>query len=228
MTGATCNIYAGLHEPFDVMVPIHFLRPGDLFLDIGANIGCFTVLASGVCKAKTFAFEPDPDTACHLRKNIDVNNLSDLVTVYQCALGADTEEIAFTVGQDSVNRIATSSDKHTRTVRIEKLDSVVAGYQPAMMKIDVEGAKTDVLSGAKHLLANPCLKVIEIETVNAESENILTGNGFERAIYNPFRRLLSRTSLGNQSSNSLFVRDWTFVEARLRSAEAITVLGRTI
>jgi hypothetical protein len=98
MTGATCNIYAGLHEPFDMMVPLHFLRRGDLFLDIGANIGSYTVLASGVCKAKTFAFEPDPDTICHLKKNIDVNKLNELVTVYECTLGANPGDIAFTVG----------------------------------------------------------------------------------------------------------------------------------
>jgi hypothetical protein len=66
MTGATGNIYVGLDEFVDMMLPLHFLREGDLFLDIGANVGSYTVLASGVCRAKTLAFEPDPGTSRHL------------------------------------------------------------------------------------------------------------------------------------------------------------------
>src|SRR4051794_13217694 len=53
MTGATGNIYTGLHEFPDMMFLLHFLRPGDLFLDIGANVGTYTVLASGVCRASS-------------------------------------------------------------------------------------------------------------------------------------------------------------------------------
>src|SRR5262245_33485687 len=60
MTGATGNVYVGLHEFTDMMFLLHFLRAGDLFLDIGANVGTYTVLASGVSKASTRAFEPDP------------------------------------------------------------------------------------------------------------------------------------------------------------------------
>jgi hypothetical protein len=60
MTGATGNIYGGLHEFADMLFVLHFLRQGDLFLDVGANIGSSTVLASGVRGARTWAFEPDP------------------------------------------------------------------------------------------------------------------------------------------------------------------------
>src|SRR6476469_5615627 len=52
MTGATGNVYAGLHEFADMAFTLHFLRPNDLFLDVGANIGSYTLLASGVCKAR--------------------------------------------------------------------------------------------------------------------------------------------------------------------------------
>jgi hypothetical protein len=62
MTGATGNIYCGLHEFADMAFVLHLLREGDLFLDIGANVGSYTVLASAVCGARTLAFEPDPDT----------------------------------------------------------------------------------------------------------------------------------------------------------------------
>src|SRR6516165_4069058 len=71
MTGATGNIYAGLHEFADMAFTLHFLRPEDLFLDVGANIGSYTLLASGVCKARTTL--SNPIRRRWLRRNIDLN-----------------------------------------------------------------------------------------------------------------------------------------------------------
>ena len=84
-----------------MMFLLHFLKSDDLFLDIGANVGTYTVLASGVCKAKTWAFEPDPETVLSLKRNIEINNLQELVTVHELALGAAEREVAFTVGSRS-------------------------------------------------------------------------------------------------------------------------------
>ncbi len=74
MSGATGNLGVGLHEFVDMAFVVHFLREGDLFLDIGANVGSFTVLAAGVARARSFAFEPIADTARDLRRNIAVVN----------------------------------------------------------------------------------------------------------------------------------------------------------
>lgn len=228
MTGATQNIYVGLHEFADMMLPLHFLREGDLFLDVGANVGSYTVLASGVCRAKTLAFEPDPDTSRHLKRNIAINSLEGLATVHEYALGATQGEVAFTVGLDSVNRIAAADEKNVRIVPLERLDAVIAGSQPIMIKIDVEGAEEGVLQGAKTLLANPCLKVIELETVTIESASILNKSQFERAYYDPFSRRMSKSPTHLNSSNSLFVRDWPFVSDRLATAGRVNIRGHQI
>jgi hypothetical protein len=58
LTGITGNIYTGLHEFSDMGFLLHFLRPQDTFFDVGANVGSYTLLASGVCKAKSVAIEP--------------------------------------------------------------------------------------------------------------------------------------------------------------------------
>lgn len=105
MTGATGNIYTGLHEFTDMMLTLHFLRRGDLFLDIGANVGTYAVLASGVCGADTWAFEPDPGTVSDLKSNLAINGLEELVTVYDIALGASEGEVGFTIGLDTANRV---------------------------------------------------------------------------------------------------------------------------
>jgi hypothetical protein len=77
MTGVTGNIYAGLHKFADMAFVLHFLRASDLFADVGANIGSYTVLASGVVGCRTVAFEPDPATAAVLERNISLNKIAE-------------------------------------------------------------------------------------------------------------------------------------------------------
>ena len=61
MTGATGNIYCGLHEFADMAFVIQMLRPGDLFVDIGANIGSYTVLSIGTVRcAVNRSLSPTP------------------------------------------------------------------------------------------------------------------------------------------------------------------------
>ena len=54
MTGATGNVYVGLHEFTDMSFVLHFLRPNDLFVDVGANIGSYTILATAAVGADAF------------------------------------------------------------------------------------------------------------------------------------------------------------------------------
>ena len=228
MTGATQNIYVGLHEFPDMMLLLHFLRKDDLFLDVGANVGSYTVLASGVCGAETWAFEPDQNTLRQLEQNINLNGLDALVTVHQCALGAEQGEVAFTVGRDATNRIASANDRNVRMTRLERLDNVIGCSDPIMIKLDVEGAEQGVLEGANALLANRSLKVVELETVTSASADILKRNEFEQAFYDPFDHELTREPIDLKSSNTLFVRDWPFVAGRLAGAKKIEIFGREI
>jgi FkbM family methyltransferase len=228
MTGATQNIYTGLHEFNDMMLALHLLRQGDLFLDIGANVGAYTVLASGVCRARTWAFEPDPFTVRHLKRNIAINCLDELVTVYNLALGASDGEVRFTVGLDTTNRVASGYDRNTRAVRQQSLDNLIDNAFPIMMKIDVEGFEEEVLRGAQRLLANLCLKVIELESVTPLIETMLTDHKFKRHYYDPFSRRFCNSPTDIQSFNSVFVRDLEFAAERLAAAEPVTVFGRAI
>jgi hypothetical protein len=75
MTGATGNIYCGLHEFADMGFLLHLLQADDLFLDIGANVGSYTVLASAVRGARTIAFEPDLTSCARLSRNVSANRI---------------------------------------------------------------------------------------------------------------------------------------------------------
>jgi FkbM family methyltransferase len=228
MTGFTGNIYAGLHEAVDMLFLLHLLRPGDLLLDVGANVGSYTVLASGVSGARTMAFEPDPDTVAQLRRNVELNGLGDLVELYPVALGASETEVRFTVGGDTVNHVASPDDKEWRTVRQARLDDITTGTSPLMMKIDVEGYEEEVLKGAEAALAAPGLRVVAVETVTSRIEDIFASYGFTKLYYDPFRRQLSGRPYPDKASNQLFVRDVDYVTARVAAADPIAVVGMSI
>jgi FkbM family methyltransferase len=228
MTGATGNLYCGLHEFFDMMLLLHFLRGNDLFLDIGSNIGSYAILASGGCGASTWAFEPDPDAVTSLKRNVELNSLQRLITVQNIALGRSDCSVPFTVGHDTVNRVANLSDLDVRMVRQRPLDSVIEGRSPAMMKLDVEGYEEEVMAGANKTLENPALKIVVIETVTPNIRTQLNRNGFVEANYEPFSRDLQHGPRTCGIANVLFVRDWEFVTQRLSTARPVHVIGHTI
>lgn len=228
MTGATGNIYCGLHEFADMAFVMHLLRPGDLFVDVGANVGTFTVLASAVCSAQAIAVEPDPGTMSDLRRNIEINNIQERVTTIDAAIGAQEGAVRFTIGRDTVNRVADDADAQTREVRAVSLDSILVGRTPTLMKIDVEGYERFVLMGGGEALRNPALLAVEIETVEDETRGILEAVGFEQYWYEPFSRKLEPASARTPSegaSNCLFVRDVAECRRRIGQAARRTIIG---
>lgn len=146
----------------------------DLFLDIGANIGVYTVLLSlnpGV--QEVHAFEPVARTAERLRRHVGMNGLEDRVEVHQ--LGLSRESGIRTIHLDpnssglarlepaTANR-PTSMFKMREEIRLAALDGVLCHRgRRALLKIDVEGAGIDVLSGAAAFLRGNCCAV-QIET----------------------------------------------------------------
>ena len=227
MTGATGNIYVGLHEFSGMALPLHFLRPGDVFLDVGANIGSFSILASGVAGATTWAFEPDPGSARSLRRNVEINGLEGLVTVVEAAVGERDGTIAFTTGLDTTNQVTTTDDKTAQIVRIVSLDSCAEDLAPAMMKIDVEGHEDAVIRGASRLLAGSSLKIIELEGYSDECVATLERHGFAIAYYDALARRFSTTDLGDKS-NAIWIRDMPFVMDRISTAPRFEVVGKSV
>ena len=223
MTGATGNIYFGLHEFADMAIVLHLLRTGDLMLDIGANVGSYTILAAKVAGARVIAFEPARETLPKLRANIAANGIETLVTVEDCALGDRDGEIAFSIGLDTVNRVGAPGQ--SELVPLRRLDSVAGTLDPVMMKIDVEGFEPQLFAGAEATLARPTLRVIETETIDAKIVEQLRRHGFERRYYDPFARRLSPAPVGIDCNNSLFVRDEAWIAERLRTAPRRDVLG---
>lgn len=95
LIGATGNVYAGLHDFEEMGFLLHFLRPGDVFADIGANAGSYTVLASGHVGATSLVFEPIPQAIELVKRNATVNRIEHLVSYFPVALGAEKTQVRF-------------------------------------------------------------------------------------------------------------------------------------
>jgi FkbM family methyltransferase len=224
MTGATGNVYCGLHEYADMSFVLHLLRPGDLFVDVGANIGSYTVLASGVCGARTLAIEPNRETVRNLERNIAANGLEDHVDLKVTAVGEKAGTIAFTTGLDTMNRVAVAGDRDVQTVPLARLDDLLDGCAAMLIKMDVEGFETPALRGAEGTLSSPSLIAVMLETVDDDAHAQLARHGFEKFGYDPrIRKLVDPTFA--TGSNFLFVKDRANVEERVASAPRRKVSG---
>jgi len=231
LAGATGNIYCGLLEYPEMAFLLHFLRPEDLFVDIGANVGAYTILASAEINAKTIAVEPVPSTFENLMQNVFVNKMQEKVTARNIGLGAKNGKLKFTRSLDTVNHVATENETDTVEVDVSTLDSVLAGASPALLKIDVEGFETEVLNGADKTLANETLKAIIIE-LNGSGQRYgydetkihekLLGLGFKPFKYNPKERHLKELETYG-THNTIYVRDKESVEKRIKTSRQIKI-----
>ena len=167
--GLTGNLYCGLHDFKDMTYLLHVLRGNDLFIDVGANSGAYTVLACSVVGAKGYAFEPVPGTFYRLRHNVVINGINDRVTTMNIGI-SDYEGVAkFTEDNDWANCVIPEGQKVNGGVDVDvkKLDDIIEIKTPAMLKIDVEGYEKKVLLGAQDLLKNDSLHSVIIE-INKE------------------------------------------------------------
>jgi FkbM family methyltransferase len=225
MTGATGNIYCGLHEFVDMGFVLHFLRRDDEFVDVGANIGSYTVLASAFLGARTRAFEPHPATHQRLVRNVAVNGIKEKADIVLAAVGRERGTLRFTADRDTMNQVVEAEySGATIDVPVVRLDDALEGFSAVLWKIDVEGYEEEVLEGAQQQLALPSLKALLLETESPRIVELLQTNGFERVSYDPFKRAFADQS-AKAEQNSLWIRDRPFCEERLRTAPKRVVAG---
>jgi len=149
------------------------LRPGDVFVDAGANVGQFTLTAAQCVgnAGLVWAFEASPSAATRLRRNVALNRY-DWVRVEQFALDDANGEEEFVTFDGTGNGLssfapASTTGGYRTVVTTQRLDAVlpVDDYaRLALIKVDVEGAELRLLRGADRVLAgSECAVLIEIE-----------------------------------------------------------------
>jgi FkbM family methyltransferase len=172
------------------------LRPGDVFFDVGANVGFFSLIASRIVSptGTVVAFEPVPEIAHQLEANARINGLKNIRVLNMAVAERDGEmrlQLTAHPGGATLEGFGRPHDRTgTISVPARTLDSLIAIGEvpaPSVIKIDVEGAEAAVLVGATATLAkhHPALiyeldasTTSEIEAKAAEVGKLLHSAGY--------------------------------------------------
>lgn len=241
MTGATGNIYCGLHDFEEMSFILNALREGDCLVDIGANVGAYSILAAGAVGARVLSFEPVPTTFAHLVENVRLNRLEGKVAAFNLALGAKDGVLRFSSLQDTTNHVLTENerDEPSVEVKIDCLDSYLEqiGDKPFILKLDVEGFETEVFAGGSRVLSSPNLLAVIAEENGCGNRygaaagavgKLLADHGLREYSYEPFTRELRVPEHAEPSSNKIYVRNEKSLTSKVRAAKKHRIGNRIL
>lgn len=210
------RVYCGDFEWRERQFINAFLRPRDVFVDVGANIGLFTLIAAHRVgnKGHVYAFEPCSKTYHRLIANVQLNRRTN-VSCYQLALSDSVAQLNMTIsldGFDAWNSLAqpiTGNSFAVETVNSTTWDSFAQDQsligRVTMMKIDVEGWESRVLTGGYEILSRIDAPVLQVEFTEQASRSVgsscaklyrlLEELGYQMFIFDARSRKLVRDSL---------------------------------
>ncbi|MFA5171089.1 MAG: FkbM family methyltransferase [Sulfuriferula sp.] len=184
-------IESGELEPGTRHLIQHILSPGDIFIDVGANVGMHTLAAAKSMRGqgRVIAFEPYPPTARLLEKTIWMNGFKNMVEIHCIAASDEQRERTLYLGATSGHHSLFPLDEASRidiepvTVRTTTIDQIMANAPFAhLIKIDAEGAELEVLAGAESLIKqNKDIAIIaEFGNSHLKRTNITSQDWLER------------------------------------------------
>lgn len=222
-TAAAAVIYCGLPEWEDMRFVLDYLRTGDAFVDVGANVGVYALLASAVEGVDVVAFEPSSDNRRRLEENVRLNRLEGRVAVAADAVGAAEGTAAFTTGLDTVNHLLDpgvapmAGAEWVRTVTLDGALGPETRRRVALVKIDVEGGEPQVLSGAEALIAEGAPAFIVERNDPAALGRFFADQGYVTCRYEPVARRLEACPITDVAGNNVIaVPDLEAACARLQ------------
>jgi FkbM family methyltransferase len=198
------------------------LQPGDTFIDVGAHVGYFSMLASCLVgpTGKVFSFEPDLRNHEHLLEHIQMNGATHVHPASMAVGGSesvaefwvnddnDGGHALWNVGNHPFNEKSRQSQR-TRRVFMTSLDGFFGNRDLGSLKaikIDAEGAEVGVLAGARELLARHRVPFIVAEVnrfgleamgaSEAQLRDLMTSLGYETYVFIPGQRSLTRLHAG--------------------------------
>lgn len=157
--------FFGIWEPNITAYIVRALRGGDCFVDVGANVGYYSLLASRIVGSpgKVFAVEASPTIFKELMRNIQLNAANNVVACNVAAHDAQTRLKLFRAGESNIGATTTFADRarekrfvlegEVNAAPIEEIVPVADVLRARLIKIDVEGAEWFVIRGMEHLLS---------------------------------------------------------------------------
>jgi FkbM family methyltransferase len=202
-TAGPWYFYRHPFEPLTARLLLDVLRPGQTVLDVGANRGFFTMLAAALVGpgGRVHSFEPNPAVMTDLREHVRVNGFADRVTCHPDALSDKADDGAvfyvstkadnsglssLTPGAEALDLgyLSASATTRVRTVPLDEWVAAAGLTAPIdLLKMDVEGAETLVLAGARKTLTDNPPRHLVIETKpDGEAARVLAGYGYRAEV----------------------------------------------
>jgi len=232
-TGLTGNLYCGFMEFEEMSFFLHYLKQDDTFYDIGANVGAYTILASGVIKAKTISFEPLPSTFNRLIDQIKINRIDHLVEAKNNGVGDKIGNLEFTNNLNCMNKVNTDPNNSNVTkVDVITLDGCYVPTTNSFIKIDVEGYEDFVLKGGAKFFSDKNVSALIIELNGSgkpfgvedfDIHKTITSFGFQPISYDPFNRKVSPIEIYHKGGNTIYVRDVKSAQHRVASSPSVCI-----
>ena len=167
--------------------------------------------------------------------NVNINGIYKKVKYYNIGLADKNGILKFTSNLDTTNHVVfnTSSIKNIDNiidVPVRKLDTIISGCNPLLIKIDVEGFELQVIKGADEILKSKSLLAVIIETFGKNNlDKQMSKYGFKPFMYNTFDREISPfDSKKVTSNNTIYVKDIEKVNERIKSAPKFLIKDKEI
>ena len=216
---------------------LYVLRPEDLCIDVGANIGSCTILTVKAIGAHCITIELIPSTFAHLIDNLQLNYIQDNVCALNVGVSQVNVVLSFISDSDTTNRVALTDNKVVIDVQVKTLDDIIVVRKPTLIMVNVEGYESEVIAGGQKSLRRPDLICIIIEIngrgsrYNHEDEEIMaimSEIGFETYPYLPFKRSWIKINEFTSGGNVLFLKRENFAQERVKSASSFSVNWREV
>lgn len=147
----------------------------DIFFDVGANAGFYTLLAKHK-GAKIYCFEPFPTTYEMLRWNVERNGRDARVTILPYAVSEHKGTLHMVKEYTSgINHISVDGNIPVQTINLDEFEII-----PTVMKVDVEGHEMNVFKGAKNMLKQYMPAIVA--EVSLESRDYLISLGYKATL----------------------------------------------
>ena len=145
----------GVWEPYETQLVLNLLEPGGVFVDVGANLGYFSILAAACVgeQGRVYAFEPDPDNFALLQANSETNGFGQRICAVNAALAERDGSGRLYLSEDNLGDhqlFDVDGERATREIRMLQGGAFLTAEsvsQISLLKVDTQGSEFAVMAG---------------------------------------------------------------------------------